>query len=325
MFSTNYHFWGAFFYFMKKIEWARWSTPKEIDQLKQWFTTNNSSEGLGWLAKNKDKVVDDHNKFIKEYYSRKLKKAKERHKEYLVKAFANNEEVERVFNKLKDGEKIQCICKGNLRLVPYNGSHFIGCDNFREKVEHSKFYYKNDLNDFSLGNFDEYFEYPKHYLSSIIKEYNYPKYVKASNFYEFLKINGIQLATHIDEETFYRVSLAAKKSRDREKIIKPILEKIFDKVWHQLHITVKYEGENQRIKIPDFICKRNDMLYIFEQKKSVENCMDDQLDEYVDLVKYITKNDSINGYFIVEEETDNEFFKEITNYFTIKTLQNEFN
>jgi hypothetical protein len=310
---------------MKKIEWARLSTSEEIDKLKEWFALNNSKEGFEWIVKNKDKVLKDHETFLNDYYLRKKEKAKKRHEDYIEITIKKNKEVFTVYNKLKSGEQIKCICGGNLKIISYNTKYFIGCDNYKNQVLHSKYNYKNDVDDFNLESFNESFEYPKHYLSSIIKEYNYPKFVKPSNLYEFLQINDIQLAAEINDEFFYRLSFASKKSKDRERIIKPVLESIFDKVWYQQHITVKYEHENKKIKIPDFICKRNDMLYIFEQKKSPENCMDDQLNEYVDVVKFITKNNNIKGFFIVEEETNNDFFKTLINYYTINTLQNEFN
>jgi hypothetical protein len=97
---------------------------------------------------------------------------------------------------------------------------------------------------------------------------------------------------------------------------------MFDKVGHQIHITCKYKNEKQKIKKPDFICVKENNIYIFEQKKSIDNCYEDQLNEYVDLVSFITPKKTVRGYFIVELSNDTEL---PYNCFTLKTLQNEFN
>jgi len=310
---------------MTQFEWVRWSTKEEIDQLKKWFNRNNSDDGLTWLSNNREKVLNDHKEFLIDYYREKYSEAKSRHETRIVEMLCYNDKVDQLENDLKQGKKHQCICKGNLRLVAYNGSHFIGCDNYQEKVKHSSFYYKQlpEELDFDGESFYEYFEYPKQYLSIIKKRCNYPSYVKASNIYEFLKVNKVTFATDLKEELFYKIARTSKISKDREKIVKPLLEKLFDRVGHQVYITYKEYGQQQRIKIPDFICKKDNKLYIFEQKKSVDNCDFFQLGFYVDLVKAITKKEEVYGYFIVEEDyIENDFLP--YDCFTINTLQNEF-
>jgi hypothetical protein len=192
---------------MIQFEWVRWSTKEEIDQLKKWFNRNNSEDGLTWLSKNRERVLNDHKEFLIDYYREKYNEAEVRHESRMTDIMDYNIKINTLTDEIKQGKKHQCICRGNLRLVPYNGSHFIGCDNFREKVDHSSFYYKqlpNDI-DFNGESFYEYFEYPKQYLTLIKKRYNYPGYVKASNIYEFLKMNGVTFATELKEELFYKI------------------------------------------------------------------------------------------------------------------------
>jgi hypothetical protein len=310
---------------MTKYEWVRWSTKEEIDQLKKWFNRNNSDDGLTWLSKNRDKVLKDHEKFINDYYNEQLNIKVENYNEFVSKIINHNETIDKITNDLKLGKKHQCICKGNLRLVAYNGGHFIGCDNYLEKVQHSSFYYKKlpEETIFDNESFFENFEYPKQYLSMIKKRYNYPGYVKASNMFEFFKLNEVTLANDLKEEMFYKIATTSKKSKDREKIVKTLLEKLFDRVGHQVHITYKEVGQKQKIKIPDFICKKEDRFYIFEQKKSIDNCDYMQLDLYIELLKIILKTENINGYFIIEEDSiENDFLP--YDCFTINTLQDEF-
>jgi len=302
---------------MKELEWARWSTPQEIESLNNYFKAKQQSNGLEWLSNNSKEVIERYYQWCIDYKESKINTEFKKHNAYLSKIEKDNELFFKYYHSIKAGVNYQCLCKGNLKVVRSIFGEFIGCDNYLEKVEHTKVYHNRFEREFK-----SYFEWPKQYLSIFIKECYPDKNIKASNLYEFLKINDIELMTDIDEGLFYDLSKRNKNSKDRELLVKGVLEKIFTKVGHQVHITCKYKNERQKIKKPDFICVGNESIYIFEQKKSIDNCDETQLDEYVYLLSHILPNKIVRGYFIVELGNENEL---PYNCFTLKKLQNEFN
>jgi hypothetical protein len=306
---------------MKKLEWVRWSTPKEIESLNNYFKTKQKSNGLEWLSQNSKDVIHQYYLWIDNYKDKKIREKEDKYNDYLHSISEKNKEYEYIYSKLKRGGSIQCKCRGNLRIVNYYGGDFIGCDNYKENVEHSKITRVNQGYYFNYSDELANFEYPKQYLSFFLKDVYPSKGIKASNLYEFLKINNIPLLVDINDDFFYSISKITKNSRDRETLVKGVLEAKFNKVKHQAHITCKYEGERQRIKKPDFICLNGNDVIIFEQKKTIDNCNEDQLNEYILLVQGIFPDKKVDGFFIIELANQNDL---PFNCFTLKTLTDEF-
>jgi len=301
------------------IEWARWATEKELSDFNSYKDKKRNDKDFftsDWLIKNGKYFIEIHRTYPDDLIKLKIKEVEEknilREKEYYENLDQFNNYV---------GKK--CVCGGNNVYVDGIYGKFIGCDNFREpNFNHTKiphpYLYQQDVED-GL----KYLEIRTNYLFLLKQMHDLPKELKESVLCNYLLMNNESL--HADLEQRYNLTRDVKtKSNNREKLIKQFLEKQFDKVLHQKGIMVKLYSERPRLKFPDFICFKNDLCYIFEQKKNIENIDITQTHLYLKAIDFMIKksNKSIklkSAYII--EEGENDINNSIFNIQTLHTYE----
>lgn len=297
------------------LHYARWATKKEIDAFHSYIKTKKQSKEEftnKWLANNGSTFIQAHQSFYNDYLQEINNKAKDNYARRVSQYHKDLIEYE----SLKNGNG-RCDCKGNLRLVKHSEYEFIGCENFRERgFEHFKKYKPSKPWEIEE---EKEVEISTNYLTKLKTLNGFPKELKESILYEYLSINNIDTLVDLSNKYTMLPNIQKKSSR-RESIIKPILDSVFEKVYFQKYILIKEHGKRERLLRPDFICIRQNICYVIEQKKNEENINDQQLNNYIAALSYmISQSDkrySIKGLFIIEEgEYDLE-----NNIYTIDTI-----
>jgi ssDNA-binding Zn-finger/Zn-ribbon topoisomerase 1 len=281
---------------------ARWATPKEVENFFNSLKKNKKDKNeftYKWLFENGNQFIELHSSFRNDWIKHIKQKSIERSLFYL-------EQRKQMLKEYED-KKInlgRCICQGNLKVVRGDGYEFIGCDNYREQgYDHTKIY-KPYVNDFIDYDTLPEFTLTSHYLSKLKEFYNLPKTLKVSILVEFLIMNDIELLYPIQEYLKIGVTVS-KASKTRENIVLPFLKKYFDKVYAQKMIIAKFTDTNQYQWFPDFICLKDNLCYIVEQKKNEDNINEYQTDRYLQALKYIAKSNNktfdFRVLYIIEE------------------------
>jgi hypothetical protein len=267
------------------IQYAKWATKEETDALFDYFKKKNKLKDSFtnyWLSENGNEFLKLHSTFYNDY---SIALSNEYQYKYDKKV--------REYNNLL---KSNCTCKGNLQVVKYDTYEFIGCENYREYGFDHVRVYKPKMFPFNEP------EISTNYLFKLKTLYNLPAELKESILYEYLLITNTKPL--LDLSSKYKIATDAKsKSKKREAIIKDILAMKFKKVYHQKAIKIKTDKE--RIKIPDFICFTDNTCYVIEQKKTIENISDEQLNLYISALQWMANKANTNivvkGYYILEE------------------------
>jgi ssDNA-binding Zn-finger/Zn-ribbon topoisomerase 1 len=283
---------------MKHIEHAAWATKQEVDLLYEYFRNsrkNKDSLTNEWLVTNGDWFISKHNTFIDDWINYKL-----------------NEHNTRYYDRVRKYNSLisaRCVCKGDLRKVKMQDYEFIGCENYKEQgYNHIREYKPRE----------PIFEEPEistMYLYHFKKLHNLPKELKESVLYEYLLMNGIE--PYVDLSSKYTISKdASAKSKKRELINKGLLERKFERLLYQKVLKVKYYGEKEKYKIVDFIGINSNKCIIFEQKKNVDLINEDQVHEYVNILKWISnksnKTFTFDYFFVIEQGEPNHENKILT-------------
>jgi hypothetical protein len=300
------------------LEFARWAEPHEIEtfhkylrqkkQTKQDYTTN-------WLATNGSIFIESHHNFYNDYL---LYINEKRHQDYVLRLASYQLDMEK-YRALKN-ERGYCVCKGNLRHIKRDDYEFIGCENYREQgFEHYKIYPPNmpippvDETDLELNTA---------YLFKLKQLYGFPQELKESILYEYLILNKIETLVDLSQK-FTMLPNIKGKSDKRERILKPMLDNIFEKVYHQKYIMIKEFGQRQKLARPDFICMKKDFCYVIEQKKNFDSIRESQLRTYIAAVSLMiqkaNKPYKVKGLFLLEEG-ESDIDKDIYTIDTILTL-----
>jgi ssDNA-binding Zn-finger/Zn-ribbon topoisomerase 1 len=294
----------------KKIENARWATKEEIDKFYNYLSNQKNFKNditNNWLSTNGAKFIADHKSFYADYLSKINDKKDEYYLVRKAKYYTDLQNYERLKNNLG-----LCKCRGNLRYKKMDTYEFIGCENYKEQgYDHVKVYPPYEP---SPPKYETILELSSNYLFNLKQLYGYPKQLKESILYEYLIMNNID--TYVDLSAKYQMLPdIQRKSKKRENIIKPILDCLFDSVYFQMHIKIKYEGEKEKLIIPDFICKRGNKMYVIEQKKSIENIDNGQVNEYMNALKFIAESNKqsfiFETLFIIEQgepDIDNKIY-----------------
>jgi hypothetical protein len=281
---------------------ARWATLKEVDDFYKYLKSSNKSKDEytnKWLFENGSHFIQLHKSFEKDWIKFTKEKYNRYHQEYLQRQHQKLQEYQDRKNNLS-----RCICQGNEKVFKYNELEFIGCDNYREPgYDHTRIYKPSIVNNIN-DDVNPEFTLTSQYLSKLKTLYNLPKELKVSILAEFLVINDIELLYPLQDKLKTGVD-ASKKSKTREQIVLPFLNKYFDKVYPQRMIIANFTDTKQYQWFPDFICLKDNLCYIVEQKKHQDLINTNQTDRYLQALKYIAKSNNktfdFRVLYIIEE------------------------
>lgn len=282
---------------MKIID-ARWETPQEKQKRESFYTFDNKKASIDWCAENYQKLIAWHEEF-RHYYPHKLREKEiQKREDRALKVQENNA----VFEDIKNNRQTHyCICGGKLRYITnYN---FCGCENYKNKA--------TDHRTVNLQGFDSdipiQITIPKMYLTEFKRKYKIPQ-IMTSIIYKTLVSHGIELLCEIDPESYNTGRNSLVNSKDEERLILPILQSKFQKVYHQTGIYI-YDGIKWKLRIPDYICMDDERVIIFDAKKSLSNINTKQLAEYHEGVAIIAQKSgmvqTVHSYFIIFNQEDN--------------------
>ena len=305
-----------------ELLYARWASEKEVSDFYGYLNSQKKNKNdftSKWLADHGGDFIDLHSRFFDEYYLHKKNIYLKRLEESII---LYHERLSS-YNHRKENLDL-CPCGSKERIYSYNDYEFIGCPNYKDlNYNHTKIYppWNPEKNNDSIDEIEHYKPGPQ-YLSVLKKFYNLPKELKSSILSEFLKMNNIPLLSDVDK--IVRVaSDASSLSKNRENLVRPILENCFDKVYYQKMIKAKYKYNSKTTFIPDFICVKDDAIYLIEQKKNIDNVNMDQINQYMELISFMINKSEKNyhlKYLIVLEFGETNLEKQIINF---KDLQNE--
>jgi ssDNA-binding Zn-finger/Zn-ribbon topoisomerase 1 len=288
------------------IEYARWATKEERTNF--WANIRKKSatkEELTyqWLVVNGDRFIELHSTFQDDWFEFKHKE----HRHRFIKAAREYESML--------GQR--CVCKGDMRKVTMPTYEFIGCENYREQgFEHVRKYKPNYV-PYSEN------EISTMYLYNLKQLHDLPKELKESILYEYLLMRNIE--THADLSKKYQIAKdCSSRSNKREVINKNILSTIFDKLYHNKIILVKFSNNIEEFMRPDFIAIKGNKCILFEQKKNKNLIDETQVLRYLDAIKWMINN-SLNKYsveyFYIIEEGEPNFDKRILTLDTLLTYE----
>jgi hypothetical protein len=310
---------------MLKIKNARWATPDEKNAFYQYVRSKNTNKDIAtydWLSINGAEFLRLHESYIEDKSKDKAEKILDSYE----KSKQQYNEKLREFTQLKNNGG-RCECKGNLVYIDGGSYQMIGCDNWREQgYNHTKIYSPRfpELSNYcdQIISGEILYEPSTNYLQDLRVFYKLPKYLKPSLLLEYLLINGVKPLVNIDA-ALSNARESSRTSKQRESIIKPVLHKLFDSVYHQKMIVVSFSDGSSRKIIPDFITIKNNSVYILEQKKSIDLISIEQIELYCKAVSIIMRNAKkdyeLSYYFIVEQGESNLEeriinFKDLVNY-----------
>jgi hypothetical protein len=125
---------------MAQVEFARWATEKEVISLKTFFRDKNVTKDdftTKWLSANGDLFLELHDRFDLDFFNSRYKERVHDLRTLNLRYIDENLK----FIKIKSGDKVECECGSDLKIVNFQGNEFVGCSNFRNQlVTHTKVY-----------------------------------------------------------------------------------------------------------------------------------------------------------------------------------------
>lgn len=304
---------------MDQLISARWATDKEKADFYKWLSSKNVSKNEftnNWMANNGELLIQLHNRFADDMFVHKKEQHKQNQEEYKRKHEQKLLEYE---NRKANLQK--CVCFGNEVVREFSDYELIGCDNWMASgFDHTKIYKPKFIP--STPNEDWFiFEASTSYISQLRDFYSLPKELKISILIEYLLMNNVQL---LNEDAKKGQLVAPESSRDskkREQIVKSQLESKCDKVIYQKMIKATFEKSGNKTLIPDFILVKGDNLYLVEQKKREDLINIDQINNYLQCLKYLSKRDYNISYFVIVEFGDTDLDRNIINFQDLNTYE----
>ena len=274
-----------------------------------------------YCARNIQDLIKKHRDFYDVYIGLKYDKYVLTTKSYNDIIIDNNT----IFEEVKDGKEHLCNCGSALKYI--SNFNFVGCSNYNDKSEkHININYKEPQEIDSYFDFKSDFEFGKGYINEFKKHYNL-NFLMSSIIYEFLfEVYGETCYSNELTYNSYQSGVnSASNSKKEELVVKSICKSIFNTAKEQLHFSY-YLDEKYYVRIPDLICSKENIVFVFDVKKN--NNITDllKLDLYEKIVSQYLKskgdNREVKSYHIVYDK--DSYDDKNTRTITINTLKNEF-
>jgi hypothetical protein len=273
----------------KVLEYARKMTKQEVDSFYGFIRGKQDEKILAAqqaLEKHAGALINEYHTF--EYESNIQM---EQYREFLKMAhecFINQ----------------QCQCGLKLKLFTnrYNGQQFWGCpDYLNESTTHRAWNY-DPREDFSHIYRD--------WLTNIIKKLNlrgilHTKYLLI--FYEENGLKDLQFENtgKSSKELINRYTNINSNSKEFELRQVEFLRNQWPNVIYQFPVKYKYVGEKEKCCFIDILCSNDETICIYECKTSQYNIDNNQMNLYIDVIKYINNALKINKRLTIDYITEN--------------------
>lgn len=303
-----------------KLTNVKLMTPEEVAQFKKKVYGAGSEKkqlSANYCAENIEDLIKKH----KDYYDIHLDNAYNKYvsstKEWQNKILENNLIYEEVKS---NAVEHFCNCGAKLRYI--NNFDFVGCSDYSNKENlHVNINFRNYI---EIDDFYEYkanYEFSNSYINDFKRYYNI-EFVMSSVIYEFLFTIYKQqcYSENLNYNTYQTGVKSSSESKKQELILKSILNTKFDKVKEQVHFSLYIDGKYS-VRVLDFICSKDDTVYIIELKKHSGLFDYLKLDLYKKILQEYLKiknnNRYVKTYTIIYEGDGDD------NCLTINQLQNE--
>jgi hypothetical protein len=306
---------------MDEIISARWATTKEVEDFYKWASQKNKSKNdftSKWLADNGEMFIKLHKSYPDDYYNQK----KQYYADLSVDRYESYKHQIREYNYKKENLG-RCACFGNERIVTGHSYEFIGCDNWQSSgYTHTKInkptWHENREED--LHHWCTFNPSPS-YITQLRLFYGLPKELKPSILAEYLLMKNEELY-HDGVKQGQNVGVSsATDSKMRERLVKSILDAKFEKVFHQKMIKAELKYTGKKTFIPDFICVKNDSLYLIEQKKRADLIDEQQINNYLQCLKLLASREYDLKYFVIVEFGETDLYNNIVNFKDLSTYE----
>lgn len=307
-----------------KLEKVKIMTAGEVANFKTKMYSKGSEKkqlSSDYCARNINDLIQKHKDFYDLHIGLKYDKYALGIESYnIIRADKNQ-----IFDDVKNGIPNYCTCGSNLKYI--SNFNFVGCSNYHDKREnHININYQNLQEIDSYFEFKSNFEFSNSYINDFKTYYNL-NFLMSSIIYEFLfEVYGQKCYSENLSYNNYQTGVnSAKQSKKEELVVKSICNNVFENVKDQVHFQY-YIDNKYFVKIPDLICSKNNIVYVFDVKKN--NSITDilKLDLYQNIVKeYLkTKNDKreVKSFHICYDK--DSFDDKNTRTITLNTLRNEF-
>jgi ssDNA-binding Zn-finger/Zn-ribbon topoisomerase 1 len=268
---------------------ARWATKEEVANHERFIKKTSKDKDLftsDYLSKHGNEFIKLHERFIEDMTNEKKKQFKIEHTQDILKYDKDSKQYESLLGQ-------RCVCKGDMRRVIMSDYEFIGCENYREQgFEHLR-KYKPKMPVMPEYQINYIYEPSKQYLVKMRDFYNLPRDLKPSFLLEYLNMKEIKPLTDCS------ASLGLGKnnksiSDKRETIVKDLLSSKFDKLYFQKMMVLTYSDGTKQKRIPDLIGKKNNSLYIIEQKKYTYLIKESQTYNYYQAISLMLKKKKLD-------------------------------
>lgn len=274
----------------------------------KWLNKPNETQpnAIKFLENNKDSIIEKYKNYPKiVMHDHKIKfdeyinHYESRYNERLSQYIKNKEKLDSI----QLGNKVSCLCGGNLSIKNGMYGHFIACSNYLDESvihDHKKLTYLSEPSKGYIETFTQWLGgrtiFSKQYISHFRTLAGLPKWIKASVLFEWLIGNNQEIYNEELSREYYQTSRANfAVSKIQENVCKSILGNLFQKVHDQQLLKVKFEGfDFYQYKVPDFICQNDSCIYVIELKKNIYNINSEQLQEYKDALTIIANKSKIN-------------------------------
>jgi hypothetical protein len=303
---------------MDQLISARWATDKEVSDFWESVSKKNKSKNdftNKWLSNNGDQFIKLHEAFPGDMFEHK----KRMYQEKKVQRLADFEQKIIQYNDRKENLQ-KCLCSADETIRIGSDYELIGCTKWMDlsqehtKIYKPKWYEGNDSDEQFI------FEASTQYISQLRDFYKLPKELKSSILIEFLLMNNIELLNADAKEAQLVGSTASKDSTNREKLVKSILEKKGDKLGYQNMIKATFKYDGYSTLRTDFILIKGGNLYLIEQKKREDLIREDQINKYIQCLKYLAGKYNI-FYLVIVEFGDTNLEKNIINFKDLSTYE----
>jgi len=197
-----------------------------------------------------------------------------------------------------------CECGLKLKLFTnrYNGQQFLGCPDYLDETKRHKAW------NYEPG--EDYKDIFKNWLGVIISNLGlkgklHTKYLLLfyeENGLEDLQYKHIGISSKILIDRYTNINKSAKEFELRQV---EFLRNQWPNVIYQFPVKYKYTGDKERCCFIDILCSNDETICIYECKTSKYDINNDQMNLYIDVVKFINESLKINKLLTVDYITEN--------------------
>lgn len=273
----------------KKLEFARKMTKQEVDNFYSFIRKKQDDK----VALAREVLEQYAGKLINEYhaFAYKAEEEMDKHKDFISMA-----------QSCYENQTCQCGLKLKLFTNRYNGQQFLGCPDYMDDTKVHKAW------NYAPG--EDYRYIFKNWLTTIITNLGLRDKLHTKYLLLFYEENGLcdLQYKHIgisSKVLIDRYTNTNKSSKEFELRQVEFLRNQWPNVIYQFPVKYKYFGEKEKFCFIDILCSNDETICIYECKTSKFDINNDQMNLYVNVVKFINDSLKINKTLTIDYITEN--------------------